>query len=193
LLEAAEAAEDAVGGQAAIAYVVACERHESVADAVALAKVVAGVVQRGEHVIKGRKGIVGFGLHAAERGNPPAPFAEAFSVCRAVGIRSLPHAGEFAPGNGISGAQSIVSCIDDLGASRILHGVRAVDDAALVERLVALGDAICLDMCPSSNALLGVVPSIEEHPLPVMLRAGVSMPFLPPPVAAQCFKRRMLL
>jgi adenosine deaminase len=52
-----------------------------------------------------------------------------------------------------------------------MHGVRAIEDPDLVARLADLGT--CLDVCPTSNELLGVVPSLEEHPLPALLEAGV--------------------
>ena len=104
LLEAAAAAEDAVGGKAACAYVFSAERHEPPENAEALATVVGAIVTSGRHMIHGRAGIVGFGLHSAEPGNPPAPFAKAFRIAAAAGLSAMPHAGELAPGGGISGA-----------------------------------------------------------------------------------------
>jgi len=61
--------------------------------------------------------------------------------------------------------------LDALGANRICHGVRAVEDPALVERLAS--DGVVLDVCPTSNLLLQVVPSLDEHPLAQLLDAGV--------------------
>jgi adenosine deaminase len=78
---------------------------------------------------------------------------------------SAPHAGELA------GPESVYGALDALGARRICHGVRAVEDPALVERLAA--DEVVLDVCPTSNVMLAVVPSIEEHPLVRLLDAGV--------------------
>ena len=63
------------------------------------------------------------------------------------------------------------SALDDLGADRVLHGVLAIQDPQLVERLAQ--ERICLDVCPSSNLLLKVFPSLEEHSLPALLKAGV--------------------
>ena len=63
--------------------------------------------------------------------------------------------------------------LDALGARRIQHGVRAAEDPALVERLAYEG--ITLDVCPRSNLQLGVYPSFDMHPLPVLLNAGVPM------------------
>jgi adenosine deaminase len=61
--------------------------------------------------------------------------------------------------------------LDQLGADRILHGIRVVEDEALMRRLASSGT--CLDVCPSSNVLLGVVPEMERHPLSKLLHAGV--------------------
>jgi adenosine deaminase len=110
-------------------------------------------------------GVVSFGLHNDEEGYPPGPFAEAFAIARSGGLLSTPHAGE------LDGPASVVAAIDKLGADRIQHGVRAVEDPDLVVQLADLG--VCLDVCPSSNVLLSVVPSIEAHPLPDLLAAGV--------------------
>lgn len=110
-------------------------------------------------------GVVGFGLANDETGWPPEPFAPAFAIARDAGLLSTPHAGELA------GPESVVGALDALGADRIQHGVRAVEDAELVRRLA--DSPVCLDVCPTSNVLLSVVASIEEHPLPVLLAAGV--------------------
>ena len=110
-------------------------------------------------------GVVSFGLHNDEAGHPPEPFAEAFDIALAGGLLSAPHAGE------LDGPSSVVGAVDRLGAHRIQHGVRAVEDPDLVIQLADLG--ICLDVCPTSNVLLSVVPSIEDHPLPELLAAGV--------------------
>ena len=66
---------------------------------------------------------------------------------------------------------SVWTALDLLHADRVLHGVRAVDDPALVARLADAGTG--LDVCPTSNVLLSVVPSMAEHPLPRLLTAGV--------------------
>lgn len=110
-------------------------------------------------------GVVSFGLAADEALFPPEPFAEAFAIARAAGLISAPHAGELA------GAASVFGALDALGAQRICHGVRAIEDPALVERLVA--DGIVLDVCPTSNVLLAVVPDLDRHPLVELLDAGV--------------------
>jgi adenosine deaminase len=97
-------------------------------------------------------GVVSLGLAADERGFPCADFAEAFAIGRAAGLQSTPHAGE------LVGPESVWEAIDILGADRILHGVRAVEDPELVALLAERG--IPLDVCPTSNVLLDVVAEI---------------------------------
>ena len=111
------------------------------------------------------RGVVSFGLAADEALWPPAPFERAFAIAREAGLKSAPHAGE------LLGPESIVGALDKLGAQRIQHGVRAVEDPELVRRLAAEG--IVLDVCPTSNVELWVVPEIGAHPLPALLEAGV--------------------
>jgi adenosine deaminase len=111
------------------------------------------------------KGVVSFGLANDEYGHPPEAFAEPFAVARRSGLLSCPHAGE------LDGADSVRSALDTLGADRIQHGIRAIEDPELVRRLA--NDGICLDVCPTSNICLKVIPSVEEHPLPLLLEAGI--------------------
>jgi adenosine deaminase len=110
-------------------------------------------------------GVVSFGLAADEALFGPEPFAQAFGIARDAGLISAPHAGELA------GPASVYGALDALGAQRICHGVRAIEDPALVERLAT--DGIVLDVCPTSNVMLAVVPSFDEHPLVRLLEAGV--------------------
>jgi adenosine deaminase len=131
-------------------------RHRDPAEAVRLARLAAGYADAG---------VVSFGLAADESLFGPEPFAEAFTVARDAGLISAPHAGELA------GPASVRGALDALGAQRICHGVRAVEDPALVQRLAA--SPVCLDVCPSSNVMLSVVPSLEAHPLARLLDAGV--------------------
>ncbi len=109
--------------------------------------------------------VVSFGLANDEATGPPAPFARAFAIAREAGLVSAPHAGELA------GPASVRSALDDLGAQRLGHGVRAVEDPSLVERLAE--EQVCLDVCPTSNVLLSVVASLDLHPLKALLEAGV--------------------
>ncbi|MEH6821028.1 adenosine deaminase [Dietzia psychralcaliphila] len=110
------------------------------------------------------RGVVAVGLVADERGNPVAGAADAFAIAREAGLGVVPHAGELA------GPEEARSALD-LGADRIQHGVRAAEDPRVVEMLASSG--VCLDVCPSSNVVLGVYPSLGDHPLPALLDAGV--------------------
>ena len=109
--------------------------------------------------------IVSFGLHNDEVGHPPQDFVQCFAAAKELGLLSTPHAGELESG------QFVAESLDLLGADRIQHGVRSFEVPGLVERLAELGT--CLDVCPTSNLMLGVFPSLDEHPLPALLDAGV--------------------
>jgi len=111
------------------------------------------------------RGVLGVGLGGMEAEFPPEPFAPAFQLARAEGLASVPHAGESAGGSSVRGA------LDSLHADRLRHGIRAVEDAALVEEIAAR--RIVLDVCPISNLRTRVVRSLEEHPLPRLTAAGV--------------------
>jgi adenosine deaminase len=111
------------------------------------------------------QGVVGLGLGNDETGHPPEPFAEAFSIAVEAGLLAVPHGGE------LDGPRSVAGCLNACSAHRVMHGVRAVESPDLVARLADAG--VCLDVCPSSNVALSVVSSIEEHPLPALIDAGV--------------------
>ena len=111
------------------------------------------------------RGVVAIGLGGPEAEFPPEPYAPAFALARDGGIGSVPHAGEAA------GVPSIVGALEALGADRIRHGIRAVDDPGLMRELAARGTV--LDVCPISNLRTGVVPSLAAHPLPDLIAAGV--------------------
>jgi adenosine deaminase len=109
-------------------------------------------------------GVIGIGLGGEER-FPPEPYAEIFREGRARGLRSIPHAGE------TEGPPSIRGALDALGAERIGHGIRVLEDPGLVEVLAERG--IGLDVCPTSNLMTRSVPSLDDHPLPLMLESGL--------------------
>jgi aminodeoxyfutalosine deaminase len=111
------------------------------------------------------RGVVGVGLGGLEAQFPPEPYAPAFALARSEGLGSVPHAGEHA------GPESIRGALDALGADRIRHGIRAVEDPALMEELATRG--IVCDVAPISNVRTGAVPSLAEHPLPKLVAAGV--------------------
>ena len=109
--------------------------------------------------------IAGVGLDSAEVGNPPAKFAEVFARARALGLRAVAHAGEEGP------AAYVAEALDKLKAERIDHGVRAIEDPALVARLAR--QRIPLTVCPLSNIRLRVYPDMAHHPLHRLIDAGV--------------------
>jgi aminodeoxyfutalosine deaminase len=111
------------------------------------------------------RGVVGLGLGGPEAEFPPEPYAPAFALARDGGIGSVPHAGEAA------GVSSIRGALTALGADRIRHGIRAIDDPVLVRELADQG--MVLDVCPISNLRTGVVASLAAHPLPDLMAAGV--------------------
>jgi aminodeoxyfutalosine deaminase len=112
------------------------------------------------------RGVVGIGLGGLEAQFPPEPYGEAFRAAKADGLGSVPHAGE------VAGPASIRGAIDALGADRLRHGIRAVEDPGLVRELADRG--IVCDVCPVSNVRLRAAPSLAEHPLPELLAAGVA-------------------
>lgn len=107
----------------------------------------------------------GVGLDSSELGNPPEKFAHVFTIAQAMGLHIVAHAGEEGPPAYIWGA------LDELGAERIDHGVRAEEDPALMERLIK--EQIPLTVCPLSNLKLCVVKDLRQHNLKRMLDAGV--------------------
>jgi aminodeoxyfutalosine deaminase len=111
------------------------------------------------------RGIVGIGLGGSEGTHPPDLFERPFQEARALGFASVPHAGEAA------GPASVRGALDALGATRIRHGIRAIEDANQVAELAARG--VVLDVCLLSNVFTRAVPSLEDHPLPKLIEAGV--------------------
>lgn len=109
--------------------------------------------------------IASVGLDSAELGYPPELFVELFEEARTRGYHVVAHAGEEGPPSYITRA------LDALGAERIEHGVRCLEDPALVRRLVR--DRVPLTVCPLSNVRLGVFASLEEHPIKRMMDAGL--------------------
>jgi len=112
-----------------------------------------------------RERITGVGLDSAERGNPPQKFARAFARAREAGLRLVAHAGEEGP------PAYVRDALDVLGVERIDHGVRALEDPALVARLAAEG--VPLTVCPLSNVCLKVVEQIADHPIDGLLAEGL--------------------
>jgi len=112
-----------------------------------------------------RDWILGVGLDSTELGHPPMKFVKVFARARQAGFRRVAHAGEEGP------PDYIWQALDLIGAERIDHGVRALEDAALMRRLAK--EQIALTVCPLSNVRLGVFPSISQHNLKRLLEAGL--------------------
>ncbi|HEY7018761.1 MAG TPA: adenosine deaminase, partial [Gaiellaceae bacterium] len=110
--------------------------------------------------------VVGFSLAGDEAGYPPEPFIEAYRVAADAGLGCTVHAGEWA------GAASVRGALE-LPVTRIAHGVRAIEDPALVQELA--DRQITLEVCPTSNVVLGVFPTFDEHPFPVLREAGIPL------------------
>ncbi|WP_155053727.1 adenosine deaminase [Streptomyces blattellae] len=109
--------------------------------------------------------ITGIGLDSAEVGHPPAKFREVYEAAARLGLRRVAHAGEEGP------PEYITEALDVLGVERIDHGLRCMEDEALVERLVR--ERVPLTLCPLSNVRLRTVDVLADHPLPAMLDAGL--------------------
>jgi adenosine deaminase len=113
------------------------------------------------------RGVVGFGLSNDERRGSTADFAPAFAIARRAGLRLMPHGGE------LLGPRSVRVAVDDLGADRLGHGVRVVEDPALLEHVVSRG--VALEVCPTSNVSLGVYSDLTSVPVPALLDAGATV------------------
>lgn len=110
-------------------------------------------------------GVFALGLGGPEAGYPPEAWANVFAKAREAGLLSIPHAGEAA------GPESVRGALDALGAVRIQHGIRALEDGELVARL--RDDRIPLAVCPTSNVLLGGCPGMDAHPLSEIAGHGI--------------------
>jgi len=118
-----------------------------------------------EEAMPYRGQLVGVGLDSGERGNPPEKFARVFARCRELGLHAVAHAGEEGP------PQYIRDALDVLKVERIDHGVRCIEDPALVQRLAR--DQVPLTVCPLSNVKLRVFDTLADHNLAALLDAGL--------------------
>jgi adenosine deaminase len=141
-----------------VAVVVAANRTRHPLDARTLARLAVQYAGRG---------VVGFGLSNDERRGVPAEFAPAFRIATRAGLLSVPHGGE------LQGPESVRGCLEQLGADRLGHGVRVVEDPALLDRVIR--QQVTLEVCPASNVGLGVYPSAADVPLPQLVRAGAAV------------------
>ncbi|MDF5751572.1 adenosine deaminase [Spongiactinospora sp. TRM90649] len=154
VLDAARSAALAEG--VGIAVVVAANRTRHPLDAKTLARL--ATQYAGE-------GVVGFGLSNDERKARARDFDGAFRIAKRAGLLAVPHGGELA------GAVSVAECVDDLGADRVGHGIRAAESPRLLDRLA--DRQITCEVCPASNVGLGVAERAEDVPLRRMFDAGV--------------------
>ena len=111
------------------------------------------------------EGVIAVGLDSTEVGFPSELYEDAFAHARSLGLRAVAHAGEEGP------PENVIGALDILGAQRIDHGVRSLEDLDLVDRLRR--DRIPLTVCPLSNVALRVVDKVSDHPLPDMMEAGL--------------------
>jgi adenosine deaminase len=135
--------------------IVCAMRRDTVEDNVALAKEAGRFAGRG---------IVGFDLAGNEMRDPAARQRPAFEAARSAGLHLTCHAGE-------AGGPANVEEALGLGVERIAHGVTAARDPLIVERIRSEG--VVLDMCPTANWKCKAVPNVGDHPLPLLVRAGV--------------------
>jgi adenosine deaminase len=110
------------------------------------------------------QGVVAWSIGGDEL-HPPEPFAEIFAAARSAGLRVMAHAGE------VVGPPSVWGAVDALGCERLGHGIRSIDDPALIAHLRER--RVVLDVCPTSNVRTGAAPSLEAHPLRRLFDAGV--------------------
>lgn len=110
-----------------------------------------------------RRGVVGLGIGGMETATGLAPYQKAFAIAADGGLALVPHAGETA------GAGSVAEALT-IGPARIRHGIRAIEDPAVLAEIVDRG--VVLDVCPTSNVRTGVVSTLAEHPLPALRAAG---------------------
>jgi adenosine deaminase len=141
-----------------MAVVVAANRTRHPLDARTLARLAAQYAGRG---------VVGFGLSNDERRGTTSDFARAFAIAERAGLMLAPHGGE------LLGAANVRVCLDDLHADRLGHGIRVVEDPALLARVVE--QEVPLEVCPVSNVALGVYSDLTSVPLPTLLEAGATV------------------
>jgi adenosine deaminase len=134
---------------------ISCVRNFGVEQALRVARYAAG---------RPHEYVVGFSMAGDERNHPVGDYAEAFRIAAGADLGCTVHAGEWA------GPQSVRAALE-LPVSRIAHGVRSIEDPALVDELAER--QVVLECCPTSNVVLGIYPGYEDHPLPRLKAAGV--------------------
>ena len=159
ILDAAAQATALAGIEVAI--IVAASRIRHPLDARTLARLAA------RHAGEGPGQVVGFGLSNDERAGETSAFAPAFAIARRAGLASLPHGGE------LLGPEHVRDVAAALRPQRLGHGVRASEDPALLDEIVAAG--ISLEVCPASNVCLGVYHRTGDVPLGALIEHGAQV------------------
>jgi adenosine deaminase len=167
LLDAAADASRATG--VGVGLVIAANRTAHPQTAATLARLAAMYAPGSrwglDSVGRGVVSVVGFGLSNNEVLGPAEQFTQAFRIARAAGLASVPHAGE------LVGAESVRAAVQHLGATRVGHGVRAVEDDRTLDLMADLG--VAAEVCPTSNVALGVYSDHAAVPLVRLRSAGV--------------------
>lgn len=159
VLDAAREASEAFGTE--VAVIVASSRMRHPFEARTLARLAA------QHAGQGAGEVVGFGLSNDERRGDTAEFAHAFAIARRAGLASVPHGGE------LLGPGHLHDVLGYLAPDRLGHGVRAVEDPALLDRIVTSG--VALEVNPASNVSLGVYAEDSLVPLRALVDAGATV------------------
>ncbi|WP_337975631.1 adenosine deaminase [Cellulomonas sp. NTE-D12] len=144
-----------------VAVVVAASRLRHPLDARTLARLAA------RHAGEGPGEVVGFGLSNDERRGDTSAFAPAFAIARHAGLASVPHGGE------LLGPTHVDQVLDQLEPDRLGHGVRSVEDPAVLERVLESG--VALEVCPASNVSLGIYATAADVPLRALAEAGAQV------------------
>ncbi|WP_083078740.1 adenosine deaminase [Actinobaculum suis] len=159
VLDEAKKAQASTGVE--VGVIVAASRIRHPLDARTLARLAA------RYAGDGPGEVIGFGLSNDERRGNVADWGPAFRIAARAGLKSVPHSGE------LRGPRAIRETIEYLHPDRLGHGVRAAEDPALLEQIVAAG--ISLEVCPASNISLGVYPEEEAVPLRTLYDAGAEI------------------
>jgi adenosine deaminase len=156
VLDEARSASAASGVE--VGVIVASSRMRHPLDARILARLAA------LHAGDGAGEVIGFGLSNDERRGDTSAFAPAFRIARKAGLASVPHGGE------LLGPGHVTEVLDALQPDRLGHGVRAGEDARVLDRIVS--EDVSLEVCPASNVSLGVYADDAQVPLRTLVDAG---------------------
>ncbi|MDR1152728.1 MAG: adenosine deaminase [Bifidobacteriaceae bacterium] len=144
-----------------VGVIVAASRLRNPLDARTLARLAA------RHAGEGPGDVVAFGLSNDETAGATPEFAPAFAIARRAGLACVPHAGE------LRGAAHVASVLHHLRPDRLGHGVRAVEDPAVLRHVIDAG--VAFEVCPSSNVALGVFDHVRDVPLRTLVEAGATV------------------